>query len=183
MGLTLITPPAGQIVAVAEVKTLARLLDDTFDDLLGDHITQAQAQVEAMIGRCLSPQSWKLTLDGFNDAIRLPKGPVTSIDSVQYYDTAGTLQTVPSSNYTLDLASDPQWLISNETTPWPDTLDAVNVVQIVFQVGFNNSADPAYKAAQQAIRALALHWYDGGPLGDVPAPIKTILFPFTNHGF
>lgn len=183
MGLTLITPAAGQIVTVAEVKTLARLFDATFDDLLADHIAQAQEQIEAITGRTLSPQVWKLTIDGFADAIRLPKGPVTSVSSVQYYDTTGALQTIPAENYTLDLTSDPQWLIANELTPWPDTLDAVNAVEITFAVGFTNHADPAYKAAQRAVRALALHWYEGGNLGQIPDGIRTIVFPFTAHGF
>lgn len=183
MGLTLITPVAGQIVTVAEVKTLARLYDTTFDDLLADHIAQAQEQVEAIMGRCLSPQTWKLTIDAFADAIRLPKGPVTSVSSVQYYDTTGTLQTVPAASYTLDLTSDPQWLMSNDDTPWPATLDAVNAVEITFSAGYSNPGDPAFKAAQRATRALALHWYENGGLGTVPPAVLSILFPFTNHGF
>lgn len=183
MGLTLLAAPTGQIVTVDEVKNLARLLDTTFDSLLADHIAQAQGQVEAMTGRCLSAQTWRLSLDCFSDEIRLPKGPVTSVSSVRYYDTAGNLQTLPATSYTLDLISDPQWLVRNSDASWPDTLDAINAVEITFTAGFENLTEAAYQAAQRAVRALALHWYENGRPGDIPPHVHTLLFPYINHGF
>ncbi len=182
MGLTLITPPTAALVQLSEVKTLARILDTSFDTILTDHIAMAQAMVETKMGRSLAPQTWRLTIDQFADQIRLPRGPVSSVTSVKYYDTNGIQQTIAPSLYTVDLTSDPQWIVLNQDEDWPDTLDAVNAVEITYVAGYA-ATDPGYKAAQQAIRALALHWYENGQIGTIPPGVVSIMFPYANHGF
>lgn len=183
MGLSLVTPPAATIVTLAEVKRYARILDNSFDDLLTDYIAAAQSQIETAMGRCLAPQTWKLTIDEFSDPIVLRKGPVTAVTSVKYFDTAGFQQTANPALYTLDLISDPQWIVLNANATWPDTLDAINAVEITFTAGYADVNNPAYKAAQTAIRALTLHWYESGGVGTIPDGVHSIIFPHANHGF
>lgn len=183
MGLTLVTAPVANIVTLAEVKRYARVLDNSFDDLFNDYIAAAQSQIETALGRCLAPQTWRLTIDAFTDPIALRKGPVTNVVSVRYYDPAGVLQTASPSLYTVDLVNDPQWIVLNAAASWPATLDAINAVEITFDAGFQNTDLPAYKAAQVAGRALVLHWYENGGVGTMPDGVKAILFPHVNHGF
>lgn len=183
MGLSLVTPPSATIVTLDEVKRYARVLDTSFDALLTDYIGAAQAQIETAMGRCLAPQTWKLTIDEFTDPIVLRKGPVSAVSSVKYYDTAGQLQTASASLYSLDLISDPQWIVLNGTASWPATLDAVNAVEITFVAGYADANSPAYKAAQTATRALVLHWYENGGVGTMPEGVRALIFPYTNHGF
>lgn len=182
MGLTVITPATATIVTLAEAKLILRVLDASFDDLLTAHIAAAQAQVEGVMGRCLAPQTWRLTLDAFSDAIRLPKSPVTSV-TVRYYDLAGSLRTADPALYTLDLVSDPQWIVLNADESWPDTLDAVNAVQIDFDAGFPDLTSNAAIAARNAIIAMVGCWFEDGAIGTIPPGARTILFPYTDHGF
>lgn len=183
MGLTLITPATAQIVTLVEVQRHARQLDNQFDDLLTDHIVTAQGQVEQLLGRCLAPQVWRLTIDAFSPAIMLPKGPVTAVQSVTYLDQLGAQQTASSSLYTLDLTSDPQWLVLNAGASWPDTLEGVNAVQVDFTAGYAVATDPVFVAARAAVRALAVSWFESGEVGTVPESVRSLLFPHTRHGF
>lgn len=181
MGLTLVTPATASVVTLDEVKLQARELGNAYDQLLEAHIATAQAQVEQLTGRCLAPQTWKLVLDGFSAAIKLPKGPVTGVSSVQYVNALGVLATADPTLYTLDMTSDPQWIVLDSDAVWPTTLDAVNTVEITFTAGYDGQPIPEPILA--AIRALAVHWLETAAVGTVPDHVRSLLFPFTAHGF
>ena len=96
----------------------------------------AFAYCEHYTGRSLGSQTLELALDEFPAGdIQLPQGPVTSITSVKYYDTAEVLQTMDSADYSLDDYSDPQWLSPAYDTEWPDTLATVNAVKVRYVAG------------------------------------------------
>lgn len=171
MGLTLITPAASLAVSVAEAKAWCRIDGAADDALLSLLIETASAQIEEMTGRALVEQAWRLTLDEFSDSIELPKGPVSAVSSVKYYDAAGALQTLAGSVYSLDLVSDPQWLVLNAGESWPDLLDAVNVVTIDFTTGYSE-VPPQLRTA---LLMLVAQWYDNRAPGEVPAGVAVLI--------
>lgn len=161
MGLTLITPATEYPVTLDEAKLSAKVDGTDRDSEITLLIAAATNYVEQYTGRSIMAQTWKLTLDAFSDSILLPKGPVQSVSSVQYFDANGDSQTVSASDYTLD-NSDPAWLVRNSDATWPTTLDGVNVVSVTYVTG--------YSAVPDAIRAAILIWVtaqvDGNPVPD-----------------
>lgn len=136
MTLKLITGPS-ESITTAEAKLHLRVDSSDDDDLIDALITAAREQCEHELGRGIGSQTWQRTLDAFPDSgIALGMPPVASITSVQYVDTAGTLQTLSSTLYTLDSASeDEAWVLPAEDTEWPETLDTANAVRVQFVCG------------------------------------------------
>jgi uncharacterized phiE125 gp8 family phage protein len=156
MGLKLITAPTDTPVTLAEAKAQCRVEDDSEDTLMTGLIAAATDYVEQYTGRAIMAQTWELTFDEFADSIALPKGPVTSVTSVNYYDINGDVQTLAASNYTVDLVSDPQWVVKNSDASWPDTVDSINTVVIRFVCGYA-VVPPSIK---HAILLLISQWFD-----------------------
>jgi uncharacterized phiE125 gp8 family phage protein len=156
MGMKLITAPTDTPVTLAEAKAQCRVEDDSEDTLMTGLISAATEYVEQYTARAIMPQTWELSLDGFEDSMALTKGPVTSVTSVKYYDLNGDIQTLDPLNYTLDLISDPQWVVKNNDASWPATVDSINVVTIRFVAGYATVPAPI----KHAILLLISQWFD-----------------------
>lgn len=112
----------------------------------------------------------------------LPKGPVSSIISIQYYDTTGTLQTMASTAYQLDTSSRWGRLVPAYGSFWPSTRVVPNAVQIVYVTGFGADASAVPEVIKHAIKILVGHWYSlrepaviGKTVADVPYSFKMLL--------
>lgn len=73
--------------------------------------------------------------------IDLPFPPLQFVDSIKYYDTLGTLQTLNAAAYLVDAISEPGCITPAPSMSWPDTQQRVNAVQIRFTAGYGNAAD------------------------------------------
>jgi len=135
MGYQVTTPPT-EPVTLAEARLHLRVDDTAEDTLIGALITAAREYCQHYTQRSIGSQTLELRLDEFPDgAIELPMSPVTSITSLKYIDTNGTEQTLSGSAYTLDTFSHTAWAIRAYGTEWPETLDAANVVRVVYVAG------------------------------------------------
>ena len=68
--------------------------------------------------------------------IRLPGGYVSGIGQIVYFDDAGTLQTLPSSNYQLDNQQEPARVVPTFGNVWPTTRNLLNAVQVTYSTGW-----------------------------------------------
>jgi uncharacterized phiE125 gp8 family phage protein len=158
MSVQLITAPAIEPVTLDEARAHLRVdfLDD--DSLIVALISAARLHAEMLTGRSFITTRWKSVLDSFPGpslmgvpfgasftlplhAILLHKCPVASIVSIQYLDMAGTLQTMPSSDYTADLACEPARITPVFGKIWPISLPQIGAVQITFDAGYGETAD------------------------------------------
>jgi uncharacterized phiE125 gp8 family phage protein len=161
-------------VTLDEARTMCRVdPGDPREGLLELAIAAATGHVENHCGRSLMAQGWELTLDAFSDAIRIPRGPVTAVTAVVYTDPDGAEQTVDTATYSVDLVSDPQWVVLNAETSWPDTLDAVNAVRIRYTAGY----DPLPAPITQAVHVLVRAWFDD-PAAAAPRAVRQLLEDF-----
>lgn len=151
MGLTLVTAATSLPVSRDAAKRFCQIEADEsyYDALVDDLLAGAVSHAEALLDRALGEQVWRLTLDCFSDTIELSVGPVLSVVSVTYLDADGILQTVDPGDYTVDLISNPAWIVRNSEASWPDTLDAINAVRINFTAGWIEATLP--KAIRAAI--------------------------------
>jgi len=168
-------PPAQEPVSLGEVKAQLQIdLSDTiYDDQLNGLIPAAREWCESYQNRAYITQSFELALNEFPcvGAIRLPRPPLISVDSVNYQDTAGT-QTWPTSNYMADTYSEPGYLVRN--LAWPKAKEVVNSVIITYTTGYGNNPENVPVTIRQAIILLCVHWYNNG-LCDPPNSVYALL--------
>ena len=162
MSLTLIVPPAIEPVSLAEMRAQCRIDDaDTSEDaLLAIYITAARMAAEHELQRALIFKTWELHLDAFPAAeISLGMAMASSVLSVQYIDTTGTLQALSPELYSLDASTAPGWLLPADDTSWPTTDDVANAVRVQFVAGFGATADsvPANVRAWILVTAATLY--------------------------
>lgn len=191
-GLTQVSASASEPLTVPELRSWVRQ-DQTFDDATIEALGKAaRALVEGLSGRQLVTATWRLDIDGFPwpggwqylDApllfpnphtIRLPKAPLQSVTSVQYYDLSDTLQTLDPSVYDVDVARDPGRISLAMNRVWPVTRLRPGAVRITFVAGYG-AASAVPEEIKQAIRVTVAQWYEHrGEEGELPLAAKSLL--------
>jgi uncharacterized phiE125 gp8 family phage protein len=139
--LTTITGPSEEPVTLAKAKAHLRIDHDDENALIEDWIKSARELAEAHTGRRFVTQQVRVTLGAFpcdpDDIIRLPVGPVASVDSLTYTDEAGATQTLAADvEYQAWLDHNPPLLAPPAYESWPATKGgALKAVTVTFTVG------------------------------------------------
>jgi uncharacterized phiE125 gp8 family phage protein len=143
-----------------DVKAALRITSNVelayFEDIL---IPAAREYCERVQGSALVRRTWELTLDAFPScgAVEIPLRPVVSVQSIAYYDTAGSLQTLASGAYSVDTASfRPRIALSNPGFTWPATQARIQAVSVLLRAGYLPEDVP--RVARQAVMLLCGHW-------------------------
>ncbi|MRV72566.1 hypothetical protein GJ700_12695 [Duganella sp. FT92W] len=136
MTARLITPPAGLAVSLDDARTAARLSGSALDGEITQCVRGITDEVEQQTGRAVVTQTYRVTLDSFPEAIRLPAPPVASVLSVKYIDTDGVEQTLDPADYELDAESEPCYLVPAPDRRWPETMDRINAVRVEVECGY-----------------------------------------------
>lgn len=100
MNLKTITASPALPVGVDLAKSHLKIQHDLEDDLFAIWIDAARERVEIETESSIVEQEYELRIAAFAKTL-LPRGPVQSIDSIEYYDLDNTLQTLASSEYYL----------------------------------------------------------------------------------
>ena len=130
-----ITTPT-EPVTLAEAKLHLRGVDDTAEDsLITALISAARETCEDRIEGTVPVTGWRLTLDAFPDAIKLPRGPVASVESVKYLDADGMQQALSALDYLVDTVSTPGYIVPAYGKAWPETREQINAVEVEYTAG------------------------------------------------
>jgi uncharacterized phiE125 gp8 family phage protein len=163
VSLVLFTGPTDEPLTVQEAKDWARITESEDDDLVQGLIRAARCHVEQLTGRALLTQTWDLYLDCFPWQIDVPRPPLQSVTSIKYIDTEGVLQTLASSEYTVDAKSEPGRIVPAYGKVWPSTRYEPNAVQVRFVAGYGLEAldiDARAPELRQAIGVLVGTMYE-----------------------
>jgi uncharacterized phiE125 gp8 family phage protein len=147
MGVKVITPATQQIpTADLRLQSRADPADTTEDALFVGWLAAAVKLAEQATQRSIGTQTLELALDAFPTAcpISLPNGPVTSITSIKYIDTAGVEQTLSAALYALDDYGLQARAVLAYGAAWPATQEVANAVKVRYVAG---DLDPAVKTA------------------------------------
>ena len=145
-----ITTPT-EPVTLAEAKLHLRVDGTDEDALIQGLISAARETCEDRTEGTVPVTGWRLTLDTFPDAIKLPRPPIVSVESVKYIDTAGVQQTLSPLDYVVDTVSSPGYIVPAFGKAWPETRGHINAVEVEYTAG---SATPP--AAIKAWMLLAI---------------------------
>jgi uncharacterized phiE125 gp8 family phage protein len=191
MGLTIHTAPASEPLTLAQAKAQCEVDSDYWDELITALIPTARVQVENITGLQLMPATWTLTLDAFpcfsTTAIRLPKNPITGIDSITYVNDAGDATVWSPSDYTLDATGQPARLLPAYDKTWPTARRQPNAVTIQFDAGYANAAAiPAPLIS--AMKLLISHLFknreatEARALVEIPLGVQSLIAPYAVYG-
>lgn len=158
MTYALITPPAAEPVALAELKAHLRLDGAEEDTLLASLIRVARLHLEQSVGLALISQSWRLYLDQWPEAgaVTIARGPVRAIDAVRFYDELGAEAEIVLDGHVLDGIARPArlWLRHR-----PDPRRAINGIEVDFTAGFGDGGADVPDMLKRAILVHAAHMY------------------------
>ncbi|HEU0118811.1 MAG TPA: head-tail connector protein [Alphaproteobacteria bacterium] len=177
----LTVPPSVEPVLLADAKTQARI-DTTADDaFITDLITAARQWAEQYTGRAFITQTWQYWLDLWPaatelwwDGVRegpvsgleqisylsLPRAPLQSVNSVQYFDNTDAATVWPSSNYFVDTIREPGRLALRSGATWPVPSRLTNGIMVEYIAGYGNDGTAVPEVIKTAIRQLVSHWYE-----------------------
>lgn len=141
------TAPAAEPLHLTEAKLHLRLATDAAgavsytseDALLSSFIAVARQVAETETWKAQVLQVWDLYLDGWpvSDEIKLPMPPLRMVDSIQYTDSDGTVNTMAATDYEVDTASTPGRIVLGFGKSWPGgTLSPMNPIRIRFRCGY-----------------------------------------------
>jgi hypothetical protein len=69
-------------------------------------------------------------------AIQMPVGPLIQVISIEYTAMDGSTQTMPTTDYTVDLTCDPPRITPVFGKIWPITLPQIGSVRVTFDAGY-----------------------------------------------
>jgi uncharacterized phiE125 gp8 family phage protein len=193
MALTLTTAPAAEPVTTAVAKSHLRVDLSTDDTLIDALILAAREMAEEYTRRALINQTWTWNLDRFpassNDALLVPKAPLSSVSSIAYIDNEGDSQTWSSALYDVTTPAGPR-CERGRIAPaygeiWPTTRAQMDAVTITFVAGYGTASTdlpgPVIQAIQLIIGRLYEHREDvivGQPAAMLPRGAESMLFGY-----
>ncbi|WP_423068496.1 head-tail connector protein [Devosia sp. CN2-171] len=160
----LLAGPAEEPVSLAETKAFLRLDGVAEDGLVASLIAAARLHVEAVTGRALVRQSWRVVLDAWPDELRVPVSPVIEVTTARAFDEQ-------DDEHELDVDA---IQIAGDRLLLPATMDGMQVlrprlgIELDYVAGFGDAGDvpPDLK---QAVLALVAHWFEHRDLAVVDA--------------
>lgn len=160
MTTRLITAPAALAVTLAEAKSNLRIDGTDMDALVTAWIEGVTSHAEHLMGGSIINQTWRTTLDTFPDAIKLYNPPIVSVSYVKYYDLDNVLQTLDPADYTVDIVSEPGYIVPAPDTTWPYTYDKINAVEVQYVAGYGASDTYTPKNIKLYILAKLVEQFD-----------------------
>ena len=191
----LVMAPTGAVVDIGLVKMQLNITWDNTDDdfYLESLIQSATAQAENITNRKLLTQTWKAFADEWPTArFLLPFGNLQSVTSVKYKGSDGVEYTFSSSDYIVDIDSDPGRVVLGYEKLWPTvTLYPSNPIYIQFVCGYGTEANVPYpiKAAILIMVADAYAHRESIIVGNnqsvdqIPGHIMNLLWPYRLFNF
>lgn len=188
MSIKVTTAPTAEPVTLDEAKRQCRieLDDDSEDSLLNMWIEAARLEVEDITKRALITQTITWTLDRFPSSsavFRVPRPPLVSVTSVKYYDTAGTQQTVSSSNYIVDTNSEPGRIAPAVDQIWPTEQERIDAVEVIYVAGYGARAAVPTRFKAAILMSVCFWWENRGDVAvEIPQAARQLALN-AGYGF
>lgn len=166
----LVTPATAPVVSLADLKAHLNVLHDEDDDLISAYEAAAVSWLDGYngyLGRCIMPQVWEETLDGWG-AWPLAFGDVRTIDQLSYLNTQGETAILTTGDIAISGGS--------VVTAWGP--GGATGIRIRYTVGMPETDIPAIR---QAIKMTVAHWYrnreavSDGQFADIPIAAAALV--------
>lgn len=154
----LLAGPAEEPVSLAEARAFLRLDDIAEDDLVQTLIGAARLHVEAVTGKALLAQSWRLVLDCWPQSrmVALPVSPFISLIEITAYDLEGEPHAVPLAQF-LDA---PDRLMLPRAVAGMPLLRERGGIEIDYVAGFGTKPEDVPADLRGAMLVLVAYWFE-----------------------
>jgi len=136
-----ITPPAAEPIDTETAKVFLRIDGDDQDAEIAVYVAGARAEVERVTSTRLIEQTVELSADSFADLDHLPIGPVISVTSVAFRDSAGAPTTIDSAVYERFGAGLENGIRPVPGATWPGAGTMKGAITVRLVVGYGASID------------------------------------------
>ncbi len=177
--------PTFEPVSLGEGRGHLRLGDDTSEDaLVYSYLMAARGHLEVVTGVRFATQTVKFRADGFRATeFELARPPLQSVTQIQYVDTDGTTQALPTSVYAVYPYGLSPMIALKPGQSWPSTRAQPDAVTITAVVGYAQNALP--DPLRQAILLLLGDWYRdrentniGNIVNELPNAVRSLIASF-----
>ena len=161
--LSIVTRSNVQVLDLDQVKAHLRVFTDDDDDLITAYIGAATDYIDGVwgIGVSLLTTQWRYTLDYFQQVMRIPIGPVQSVDAIEYRDTTNVWNTVDPTLYYVDLSRSPACINLSYNKVYPQvTLPQGSAVRITFTAGYGATPASIPRDIQYAMLLMIGSYYE-----------------------
>lgn len=164
--------PSVEPVSQADAKKHLELSGTDHDDHVDWLIEAARQQWEHDTDTAVIEQQWAITVDSLCE-MRFARRPVKEIESVVYYDTNNSQQTLASGAYQLDKSENGIRLAVGYD--WPSVYDRWDAATITVKIGDYASASAVPAIVRQAILLLIGHYFEdrGEPMSEAIRNMKS----------
>mgnify|MGYP003148452997 CR=1 FL=1 len=159
-GISEITAPAAEPLALSEAKSFLRIDNSDQDTLITELIKTARQRVENDTGQSLVNTTWDYWFDTFptERSITLSRVPLVSVTHVKSYNEDDTESTLASSTYLVDTIQNRVAL--NDGDDWPGELREFNAGIIRFVAGHGTAGSDVPSSLRLACYQLLTHWFE-----------------------
>lgn len=139
---SVITPAVAEPLTLTEAKGWLQLDEIGEDDaLVYGLMATARETCEAETGKILMTTTLDQYFDCFpGRCIELAFGPVQSVTSVKYLDSAAAEQTYSATNYTVDTSGPRARIVLKDSAAWPSHGSFPNAVIVRYIAGYTSAA-------------------------------------------
>ena len=130
-------PAASLPLSVMDAKDHLRVTDSRDDYLVEGYLRAALEAVGEMSGRVLAAETWAMSAASASGDVPLPKCPVISLTSIEYFDANETAQTANVADFYLFKDDDKAFLRPKAGKSWPTTASREDAITITFTVGYS----------------------------------------------
>jgi uncharacterized phiE125 gp8 family phage protein len=186
--LVVTTEPVAEPVTLAQAAAQVKQEVGVDDTRLTALIKAARTWAENFCRRSFVRRTYELRMDCFPNEILLPRGPVSSVTSVEYINAGGTETTLSASDYQTDLYSIPARIVTEYATPWPVTKPGeVNAVIVTYVAGYPPGAgspdtdvarDNVPEEVKQGVLMYVQALYDPEHFASYEKTAEALLAPF-----
>ncbi len=184
MAKALIVPPAAPPASLSQVKEHLRVETNDEDAYLASLASAATAHVEALSGRLLISQTWRVYVDEMpeNRCVFIPVAPTRSIAAITVYNAAGNAAVLSPGSYVFAAHDEPPTVEFDTAIPPQDFASGIEIDVVA---GYGETAADVPGQLIRAILVLCAHWHafrgaavDAAAAGIVPAGFDKLLAPF-----
>lgn len=153
--ISVVTAAADDVLSIETAKRRCRIDHDEEDQDVEGWVKDATRYLQSQTARQFVTATLRQSMDEFPEAdrsnphgaIELMIAPVQSVTSVKYIDTAGVERTLATSDYIVDLYSEPARISPAYGTSWPSARYQPNAINVVFVAGYGDQDDVPPDAA------------------------------------
>lgn len=151
------------------------------DEQIVRFIQSATDHLERTLNIALVTQTWKQSFCSFDSLLLRRIWPVVSVDSVKYYDTANTEQTIPSTAYSALTYVYGTIIQPTLGSIWPATVNRADAVTIEYKAGSAAADVPSSLKAAILMHVGLMYSYRGDPEGpriEDNSAYESLIWPF-----